>query len=159
MRVLFEQIEKFSVKILSPKLWGFRKSHSTQHALLNLLKNWQKTLGNWPWAVFWVLICTVHLTVCSCNVTYFRSRACFEQGVPWHLRNYRVWIYSEMRTCRALTRPYRGLSAPSQLKLAEYFPNWVFPKFLNLIKLKNKYYWFFTRAAATSEHRLRLEFT
>ena len=43
-RVLFEQIEKFSKKILSPKLCGFRKGHSTQHALLNLLKNWQKTL-------------------------------------------------------------------------------------------------------------------
>ena len=43
-RVFFEQIEKFSEKFLSPKLCGFRKSHSTQHALLNLLKNWQKTL-------------------------------------------------------------------------------------------------------------------
>ena len=43
-RVLFEQIEKFSEKI-SLKLRGFRKGHSTQHALLNLLKNWQKTLG------------------------------------------------------------------------------------------------------------------
>ena len=44
-RVLFEQTEKFSEKI-SPKLCGFRKGHSAQHALLNLLKNWQKTLGN-----------------------------------------------------------------------------------------------------------------
>ena len=42
-RVIFEQTEKFSEKILSPKLCGFRKGHSTQHALLNLLKNWQKT--------------------------------------------------------------------------------------------------------------------
>ena len=42
-RVLFKQIEKFSEKILSPKLCVFRKGHSTQHALLNLLKNWQKT--------------------------------------------------------------------------------------------------------------------
>ena len=42
-RVLFEQIEKFSEKILSPKLYGFRKGHSAKHALLNLLKNWQKT--------------------------------------------------------------------------------------------------------------------
>ena len=42
-RVLFEQTEKFSKKILSPKLCGFRKGHSIQHALLNLLKNWQKT--------------------------------------------------------------------------------------------------------------------
>ena len=41
---------------------------------------------------------------------------------------------------RALTRPYRGrLTAPSQLKLAEYFPNWLLPKFLNPIKLKNEY--------------------
>ena len=38
-RALFEQIEKFSEKILSPKLCGFRKGHSTQHALLNQLKN------------------------------------------------------------------------------------------------------------------------
>ena len=29
---------------MSPKLCGFRKGHSTQHALLNLLKNWQKCL-------------------------------------------------------------------------------------------------------------------
>ena len=43
-RFLFEQIETFSVKILSRKLCGFRKSYSTQHALLNLLKNWLKTL-------------------------------------------------------------------------------------------------------------------
>ena len=43
-RVLFEQIEKFSEKMLSPKLCGFRKGHSTQHAFLNLLKNWQKAL-------------------------------------------------------------------------------------------------------------------
>ena len=43
-RVLFEQIEKFSEKLLSPKLCGFRKGHSAQHTLLNLLKNWQKTL-------------------------------------------------------------------------------------------------------------------
>ena len=43
-RVLFEQIKKFSKKILSSKLCGFRKGHSTQHALLNLLRNWQKSL-------------------------------------------------------------------------------------------------------------------
>ena len=41
-RFLFEQIEKFAKEILSPNLCGFRKCHSTQHALLNLLKNWRK---------------------------------------------------------------------------------------------------------------------
>ena len=39
--VLFEQIEKFSAKILSPIFCGFRKGHSTQHALLNQLKSFR----------------------------------------------------------------------------------------------------------------------
>ena len=43
-KFLYQQIEDFSNKILSPKLCGFRKRHSTQHALLNLLENWQKCL-------------------------------------------------------------------------------------------------------------------
>ena len=41
-KVLHQQIEDFSDKILSPKLCGFRKDHSKKHALLNLLENWQK---------------------------------------------------------------------------------------------------------------------
>ena len=43
-KVLYQQIEDFANKTLSPKLFGFRKGHSTQHALLNLLKNWLKCL-------------------------------------------------------------------------------------------------------------------
>ena len=34
----------------------------------------------------------------SCNHFTFRFRTCFEQGVPWHSGNYRVWIHSETRT-------------------------------------------------------------
>ena len=33
----------------------------------------------------------------SCSHLNFRFCACFEQGVPWHSRNYRVWIHSETR--------------------------------------------------------------
>ena len=43
-KFLYQQIVGFSNKILSPKLCGFRKRQSTQHALLNLMKNWQKCL-------------------------------------------------------------------------------------------------------------------
>ena len=43
-KVLYQQIETFANKILLPKFFGFRKGHSTKHALLNLLKNWQKCL-------------------------------------------------------------------------------------------------------------------
>ena len=32
-----------------------------------------------------------------CSHLNFRICACFEQGVPWHSGNYRVWIHSE--TC------------------------------------------------------------
>ena len=31
-----------------------------------------------------------------CSHLNFRFRTCFEQGVPWHSGNYRVWIQSEM---------------------------------------------------------------
>ena len=34
----------------------------------------------------------------SCSHLNFRFCACFEQGVPWHLGNYRVWIHSETST-------------------------------------------------------------
>ena len=34
----------------------------------------------------------------SCSHLHFKFRACFEQGVPWHICNYRVWIRSETRT-------------------------------------------------------------
>ena len=43
--------------------------------------NWTNTqpfgqTGQNDWAVFWVLICMVHLTVCSCHVTYmFQSES------------------------------------------------------------------------------------
>ena len=33
-----------------------------------------------------------------CSRLNFRFRACFKQGVSWHLGNYREWIYSETRT-------------------------------------------------------------
>ena len=37
-----------------------------------------------------------YITVkCSVKIRY---RACFEQGVPWHLRNYRVRIHSKTHT-------------------------------------------------------------
>ena len=49
------------------------------------------------WAVLWVLVCTVHLTVCyycgfesCCCHLNFRYQACFEQGFPWHSGKYSV---------------------------------------------------------------------
>ena len=43
-RILFNQLQNFSNKCLSPLLCGFRKAHSTQYDLINLLQKWQKCL-------------------------------------------------------------------------------------------------------------------
>ena len=57
-------------------------------------------LASWPgWLNGWVFV--YELSGCgfqfSCSHLNFRFCACFEQGVPWHSGNYRVWIHSEMR--------------------------------------------------------------
>ena len=51
--------------------WTRTQNHLVHKRTLNHLANWPN-----DWAVFWVLICTVHLTVCSCHVTYaFQSES------------------------------------------------------------------------------------
>ena len=54
----------------------------------------------WPvWLNGWEFV--YELSGCgfesSCSHLNFGFRACFEQGVPWHSGNYRMWIHSE--TC------------------------------------------------------------
>ena len=41
-----KQINDFIISFLSPYLCGHRKVFNTQHALLTLVKNWRKGLGN-----------------------------------------------------------------------------------------------------------------
>ena len=55
----------------------------------------------WPaWPNGWLFV--YELSGCgfgsSCSHLNSRFRVCFEQGVPWHSGNYRVWIHSETRT-------------------------------------------------------------
>ena len=45
----------------------------------------------------------------------FRYRTCFAEGVPWNSRNYRVYIYSEMRTWR--DNNMQGLRFPGAVKI------------------------------------------
>ena len=62
---------------------------------------------NWPndWAALWVLICLVHLQS-RCNHLNFGYSACFEQGVPWHSGNCKVWIHSEKRKWHGINIQY-----------------------------------------------------
>ena len=70
---------------LEPIITQFINKHST-------------TYPNWPndWAVLWVLICTVHLIVCSYHVTYaFQSESTLyscrnvKEFLPWKRRD--IW--------------------------------------------------------------------
>ena len=45
-RILYDQLNDHFQDLFSPLLCGFRKGHSTQHALLKLLLEWQKTLDS-----------------------------------------------------------------------------------------------------------------
>ena len=45
-RVAFNQTNLFFESKFSPQLTGFRKNHSTQNALLNMIEKWKHTLDN-----------------------------------------------------------------------------------------------------------------
>ena len=55
----------------------------------------------WPvWPNGWVFVQELSGSGLDSSCSHFMSRfhPCFEQGLPWHSRNYRVWIHFEMRT-------------------------------------------------------------
>ena len=43
-RIVFNQINLFFEEKFSPQLTGFRKNHSTQNALLNMIEKWKHAL-------------------------------------------------------------------------------------------------------------------
>ena len=59
---------------------------------------WSYTLLIWPNCWVFVYELSGSGFESSCSHLNFRFRSCFEQGVPWHSGNYRVWIHSETRT-------------------------------------------------------------
>ena len=67
---------------------------------LQLDSNPQFEFGSQVWLNGWVFV--YELSGCGfephCSHLNFRFGVCFEQGVPWHSGNYRVWIHSETRT-------------------------------------------------------------
>ena len=55
----------------------------------------------WPvWPNGWVFVYELSGSGFESSYSHlnFRFGTCFEQGVPWHLGHYRVWIHSEKHT-------------------------------------------------------------
>ena len=78
------------------------KNKSYCHVSLEAFKNYLN-----DWAVFWVLICAVHLTVCSCDVTYaFQSESalysCLCIFVPALVFFVAVWVFLAALLCYRL---------------------------------------------------------
>ena len=71
------------------------------------------------WPNGWVFV--YELSGCgfesSCSHLNFKFRACFEQGLPWHSGNYRVWIHPETRTWHDKNIQSKGSSLWGQLYL------------------------------------------
>ena len=64
-------------------------------------------LAKWLTCVVSTYLYGIHLN--------FRYRACFEEDVPWHSGNYRVYIHSEMRTWH--DNNIQGLHFPGVIKI------------------------------------------
>ena len=71
------------------------------------------TLNHFAKLAKW-LTCVVSTYLYSIHVNS-RYRACFEEGVPWHSGNYRVYIHSEMRTWH--DNNIQGLHFPGVIKI------------------------------------------
>ena len=83
--------------ILSDCNWTQTQNHLVRKRTLNHLAKW---LSICFWPNGWVLLYQLSGSgfESSCSHLNFRFCACFEQGVPWHSGNFRVWIHSETRT-------------------------------------------------------------
>ena len=84
----------FTLKLVRDMIKTYNQMHRTD-------KYSQLSSIIWPvWLNGWVFV--YELSGCGfesrCSHLIFRYGACFEQGVPWHSGNCRVWIHSQTRT-------------------------------------------------------------
>ena len=93
----------------------FENSNRTLNHLAKLALN--------DWTVFWVLICMVHLTVCSCHVTYaFQSEStlysCLNVKELLTLSRRKIWSFSDCNWTRIQNHLVRKRTVNQLAKLA-----------------------------------------
>ena len=90
--------------MLSDCNWTRTQNHLVRKRTLNTqlcseyLSIWCIWRTVWPNAWVFVYELSGSESESSCSHLNFRFCACFEQVVPWHSGNYRVWNHSEMHT-------------------------------------------------------------
>ena len=83
----------FTLKIVRDMIITYRQMHRTDNYSQYSSVIWSVLPNGWVF-VYELSGCGFKST---CRHLNFRYRACFGQGVPWHLGKYKVWIHSEMR--------------------------------------------------------------
>ena len=84
----------FTLKLVRDMIKRYNQMHRTD-------KYSQHSSIIWPvWLNGWVFVYELSGSgfESRCSHLTFRYGACFEQGVPWHSGNCRVWIHSQTRT-------------------------------------------------------------
>ena len=106
----------------------------------NIQPQWPVRSNSWVFVYelsgCWFECCGSHLN--------FRYRACFEQGVPWHSYNYRVWMRSKTRTWHDPMNIESNIVHfyDHQMSIVKHFSvNSIKSEFGN--KEKVEFYWFF----------------
>ena len=74
------------------------RTYSKMHRKDNYLEH--SSINSLVWPNGWMFVSELSGSGFDSSWSHFtfRFRASFEQGVPWHSGNYRVWIHSETRT-------------------------------------------------------------
>ena len=124
----------FTVKLVRDMIKTYSQMHHTG-------KYSQHSSIIWPvWPNGWVFV--YELSGCGfesrCNHLILRCGACFEQGVPWHSGNCRVWINSQTRTWHdkniQSNAPYREVLT-AQLNHLDNLAKWL------SVRLRTKWLW------------------
>ena len=84
----------FTLKLVRDMIKTYNQMHRTDKYSQHSSIIWSVWLNGW---VFVYELSGCGFESC-CNHLIFRYSACFEQGVPWHSGNCRVWIHSQTRT-------------------------------------------------------------
>ena len=83
----------FTLKYVRDMIITYSQMHLTDKYSQHISIIWRFRLNGWVF-IYKLSDCGFESRSYHLNLRY---RGCFEQGVPWHSRNYRVWIHSETR--------------------------------------------------------------
>ena len=117
--MILKQILKSVNKILNDCNWTWTRNHLVHERTLNHLAKLTETI------VLWVLICTVHLTVCSCHAMYaFQSEStlygCLKVKALLAQSRHKIWSLSDCNWTRTQNHLFHKGTLNHSAKLVKW---------------------------------------